>query len=57
MGLALKEMVLEAGDAPPAVAENASDVGLTVNVGAVMVNCTGMLVVELSPRRMVMVPL
>ncbi len=51
LGLALTEIVCDAGDAPPAMAANDSDAGLTVSVGdaAPTVNETGILSVSPFP--------
>ena len=59
LGLAVSEIVFEPGEAPPAVAENDNDVGVTVSVftEALIVNCTGTLLMRYSPRLMLMVPL
>lgn len=56
-GLAVSEIAFEPGDEAPAVAENDSEVGLTVSTGAEMLNCTGTWMVLFSPRRMLIVPL
>ena len=47
LGLALSDNVCDAGDVPPAVAENDNEVGLTVSVFIVaeIFNCTGTLLV------------
>ena len=47
LGLAVREIVLEPGDAPPAMAENDNHAGLTLSVftGAETFNWTGTLAV------------
>jgi len=59
LGVAVKEMVFEAGDAPPAAALNVNEVGLTVSVlvTAETLKVTGTLWVFCSPYRRLMVPL
>jgi hypothetical protein len=58
LGLADNDSLWDEGDAPPAVAEKESDVGLTVNVlAAAMVNDTGMLTRCSSPYWIWIVPL
>jgi hypothetical protein len=59
LGLAERDRAFEPGEAPPTVAENDNEVGLTVSVltGAVIVKVTGTSTEYDSPCRMRTVPL